>query len=178
MRSPENWSRRSAIPGHTAGQDAIHHHGEPGLQLVYGTHVSGDMTDPAEHRWVEVPGNITFDGTMQEFYKTSEYRRMRQATPRRRYTGGEAARLEVATGHTGPWTQQNCIDVLGQVPDDTTPATAQDAPGSAWSLLCALTGRGVIGEVTEAFRAAIRWWWCPEDGSHDRVRGVESVRPG
>lgn len=108
---------------HRAYLYALHHREEPGLQLVYGTYgmlfVNGTSLSSGEHSWIELPGNITFDGNRMEFYRTDEYRQALHAAPRWMYTGMEAIRLSSATGHTGPWTEAECIDVLGAVPGIT-----------------------------------------------------------
>lgn len=97
---------------HRAFVYALAHHDEPGLELVYGTH-RGSL----EHSWIELPGNITFDGNRMQFNRTDDYRRALQAVPRWRFTAMEAMGLMARTGHSGPWTAQDCIDVIGHIPN-------------------------------------------------------------
>lgn len=70
----------------------------PGVLLIHGTYLDGEG-----HCRVELPGNIAFDATTQEFYRADEYRLAMNARIIRTYTPYEVAKLTTATGHTGPW---------------------------------------------------------------------------
>ncbi len=87
------------------------HVDEPGLRIVYGIRLGY-----IDHSWVELPGNITFDGTRQEFYETDAYRAMIGASVIRSYTAIETSVLAGRTDHSGPWTEADCLRLLGYVP--------------------------------------------------------------
>lgn len=88
---------------HRAALYMLNHIDEPGIRLVYGTFDSLALNIRSEHSWVELPGNLAFDGTRQEFYRTDEYRVVIRAETIQEYTGREIATLISLTKHTGPW---------------------------------------------------------------------------
>jgi hypothetical protein len=50
-----------------------------GIEYVFGTSFGGGMR--GNHGWVELPGNVVFDGVLQRFYDRSEYYRIEVAMP-------------------------------------------------------------------------------------------------
>lgn len=89
------------------------HSEEPGIRIVYGTLTPYFVF----HSWVEVPGNISFDPNRQVFYETDTYRAMCINSVIRVYTAKEAHTLVSGTRHSGPWTEADCLRLLGYVPE-------------------------------------------------------------
>jgi hypothetical protein len=54
-----------------------------GMEYVFGRSLGGGL---GNHGWVELPGNVLFDGVLQRFYDRSEYYRIEFAMPWYRYT--------------------------------------------------------------------------------------------
>lgn len=54
-----------------------------GIEYVYGSSLGGGM---GNHGWVELPGNVLFDGVLQRFYDKTEYYRIEYAMPWYRFT--------------------------------------------------------------------------------------------
>jgi predicted NAD-dependent protein-ADP-ribosyltransferase YbiA (DUF1768 family) len=56
------------------------------------------------HAWVELAGNVVFDGVLQRFYNKQGYEQVLLATPDARYTPKEAAQHYLTyKGFYGPW---------------------------------------------------------------------------
>lgn len=75
-----------------------------GLRLVHGvvSHPPGFV--PLDHAWVELPGEVVFDGVVQAFFTRASYYAVMAAVSMDVYTGPEARRLLASHGHPGPWT--------------------------------------------------------------------------
>jgi hypothetical protein len=117
---PAGYPERAPVPdrlrrgaGLAAGDTGSHqlactyvlrHAKEPGIRLVHGSIDPGETGDRQAQAWVELDGNLTFDGHTREFFATDRYQAALHAEPDRRYTAAEAARLLLNTGHPGPWT--------------------------------------------------------------------------
>lgn len=86
----------------SAAKYVLDHISKDGIRLCYGTYF-----DHYRHSWVELPGNIVFDGEMQEFYPADAYRAAYRCTVIREYTPQEVLRLMLDEGHFGPW-EGNC----------------------------------------------------------------------
>jgi hypothetical protein len=82
---------------------AIRHPSVADLHLVHGTSRFGSVSEPSPHAWVELPGNLTFDGATQAFYPTGAFLAAGQTETQSTYTSAEAARLLLDHGHPGPW---------------------------------------------------------------------------
>jgi hypothetical protein len=54
-----------------------------GIEYVFGSSLGGGF---GNHAWVELPGNVLFDGVLQRFYDKSEYYRIEFAMPWYRFT--------------------------------------------------------------------------------------------
>ncbi len=54
-----------------------------GMVYVFGTTLGGGM---GEHAWVELPGNIVFDGVLQRFYDLPRYYEIEHAMPWYKFT--------------------------------------------------------------------------------------------
>ncbi|GEM_PF-3009357 len=64
-----------------------------GMFLVHGVYKHKEAPDLvwASHCWVELPGDIIYDGSIGKFYKTGDYLRVTGAIPFKKYTVNEAA---------------------------------------------------------------------------------------
>ncbi len=71
--------------------------------MYYGTYLGADLGIDFRHSWVELPGNIAFDGETQEFYPADAYRAAYRCTVIREYTAVEAFALMSEEVHSGPW---------------------------------------------------------------------------
>lgn len=61
------------------------------------------------HAWVEMPGDLVFDGVVQMFCSREGYYRCMGVDTSQvwRYTPSEVERLSMETLHTGPWHEGN-----------------------------------------------------------------------
>jgi hypothetical protein len=59
-----------------------------------------------EHAWIELPGDVVFDGVLQQFFDRSAFYRFSRALPGNFYSVTEAGQLVLLTGKYGPWTQE------------------------------------------------------------------------
>lgn len=55
------------------------------------------------HAWVELPGNVVFDGTVQRYFDKGDYYRTLDAREERRYTPEQARKMMVKYRHFGAW---------------------------------------------------------------------------
>src|SRR5262245_58848679 len=80
------------------------------LLLVHGEVVNAASTPgrefPIGHAWVELPGGVVFDGTVQRFYDGAMYAERLRASAHRKYLPRDAARLGVKFHNYGPWTDE------------------------------------------------------------------------
>jgi len=74
-----------------------------GLRLVHGVISHAPQFVPLDHAWVELPGDVVFDGVVQAFFTRASYYAVMGAVPMDSYTGSEARRLVAEHGHPGPW---------------------------------------------------------------------------
>jgi len=74
-----------------------------GLRLVHGVVSHAPRFVPLDHAWVELPGDVVFDGVVQAFFTRESYYAVMAALPMDTYTGPETRRLVAAHGHPGPW---------------------------------------------------------------------------
>jgi hypothetical protein len=73
------------------------------LRLVHGVVSHAPHFVPLDHAWVELPGEVVFDGVVQAFFTRESYYAVMAALPMDNYTGSETRRLVAAHGHPGPW---------------------------------------------------------------------------
>jgi len=74
-----------------------------GAQLVHGVVSHAPHFVPLEHAWVELPGDIVFDGVVQTFFTRSSYYSVMTAVALDVYSAGATRRLVTAHGGPGPW---------------------------------------------------------------------------
>lgn len=74
------------------------------VMLVHGKYRSPAMDMPSNHAWVELPGEIIFDGVLQRFYDKEKYAAYYDIQEENRYTPSEMYRIgRLNNGHYGPW---------------------------------------------------------------------------
>ena len=74
-----------------------------GMRLVHGVVSHPPHLVPFDHAWVELPGDVIFDGVVQTFFTHASYYRVMSAVPLDAYSCRETAYLVGEHGHPGPW---------------------------------------------------------------------------
>jgi hypothetical protein len=74
-----------------------------GARLVHGLIAHAPYFVPMAHAWVELPGEIVFDGVVQAFFTRASYYSVMGALEMSAYSGAETQRLASAYGSSGPW---------------------------------------------------------------------------
>jgi hypothetical protein len=74
-----------------------------GLRLVHGIVSHAPRFVPLDHAWVELPGEVVFDGVVQTFFTRASYYSVMAAVAMDTYTAAETRQLIAAHGHPGPW---------------------------------------------------------------------------
>jgi hypothetical protein len=74
-----------------------------GARLVHGVVAHAPHFVPMAHAWVELPGDVVFDGVVQAFFTRASYYAVMAALPLAAYSGLETQRLATARGYPGPW---------------------------------------------------------------------------
>ncbi len=74
---------------------------QEGLRLVHGTGRSG--SELGAHAWVELPGDLVFDGVQQRFYDRADYGRVLGVTAEASYHPLEVVDRLRTTQRYGPW---------------------------------------------------------------------------
>ncbi len=83
----------------TAGRFALNNYSEG--DLIHGTINIGEVK--IAHAWIELPGNVVFDGTQTQFFDKSDYYKVTKAIPEHRYTFDKAREFMMDEGYFGPW---------------------------------------------------------------------------
>jgi hypothetical protein len=73
------------------------------LLLVHGVVSHAPHFVPLDHAWVELPGEVVFDGVVQAFFSRDSYYAVMAALPMDTYSIARARQLASAHGHPGPW---------------------------------------------------------------------------
>jgi hypothetical protein len=74
-----------------------------GLQLVHGVVSHAPHFLPFDHAWVELPGDVVFDGVVQRFFTRVSYYAAMAAVALDAYSVPDTRRLVGEHGHPGPW---------------------------------------------------------------------------
>ena len=74
-----------------------------GLLLVHGVVSHAPYFLPFDHAWVELPGDVVFDGVVQRFFTRGSYYAAMSAVILDSYSVADAQRLIGVHGHPGPW---------------------------------------------------------------------------
>jgi hypothetical protein len=73
------------------------------LQLVHGVASHAPHFSPFDHAWVELPGDVVFDGVVQRFFTRLSYYAAMTAVALDAYSAADTQRLLAQHGHPGPW---------------------------------------------------------------------------
>ena len=74
-----------------------------GMRLIHGVVSHAPHLVPFDHAWVELPGDIVFDGVVQTFFTHVSYYGVMAAVALDAYSGRETTCLVAEHGHPGPW---------------------------------------------------------------------------
>src|SRR5918995_428976 len=74
-----------------------------GMRLVHGVVSHAPHFVPLDHAWVDLPGDIVFDGVVQAFFTRASYSAVMAAVALDTYSAAETRRLVDAHNHPGPW---------------------------------------------------------------------------
>ncbi len=81
----------------------IEHPKIAGMRLVHGVVSHAPHLVAFDHAWVELPGDVVFDGVVQTFFTRASYYRAMAALVLDMYSADETMRLVAEHGHPGPW---------------------------------------------------------------------------
>src|SRR5579872_5516245 len=104
------WARRT-WPGRRYPQQCyaktvkyvVDHPAIVGMRLIHGVVSHAPHLIPFDHAWVELPGEIVFDGVVQTFFTQISYYRVMAAISLDAYSAFETTCLITEHGHPGPW---------------------------------------------------------------------------
>jgi len=82
-----------------------------GARLVHGRIAHAPYFVPLAHAWVELPGDIVFDGVVQAFFTRDSYYAVMGAQPLETYSASETQRLAEFSGYSGPWALSPSVNV-------------------------------------------------------------------
>jgi hypothetical protein len=82
-----------------------------GARLVHGMIAHAPYFVPMPHAWVELPGDVVFDGVVQAFFTRTSYYAVMGAQPSETYSGPETRRLADSYGYSGPWAESPSVNV-------------------------------------------------------------------
>jgi hypothetical protein len=74
-----------------------------GLRLIHGVVSHAPHFVPLDHAWVELPGDVVFDGVVQTFFTRSSYYSVMAAAALDAYSAAATRRLVATYGCPGPW---------------------------------------------------------------------------
>jgi hypothetical protein len=74
-----------------------------GMRLVHGVVSHAPMFVPLEHAWVELPGQVVFDGVVQTFFTRQSYYAVMAAVALDTYSMATTRRMVATQGRPGPW---------------------------------------------------------------------------
>jgi len=81
----------------------LEHEEIEGMRLVHGVVSHAPHFVPLDHAWVDLPGDIVFDGVVQAFLTRASYCEAMAAVELDAYSASETRQLVDAHGHPGPW---------------------------------------------------------------------------
>jgi hypothetical protein len=73
------------------------------MRLIHGVVSHAPHFLPFDHAWVELPGDVVFDGVVQTFFTRVSYYRVMAAVGLDAYSAFEMTRLIAKHRHPGPW---------------------------------------------------------------------------
>jgi hypothetical protein len=81
----------------------LNHREITGIRLVHGVVSHAPHFAPLDHAWVELPGDIVFDGVVQTFFTRASYYAVMAAVALDAYSTAATRRLVAMHGGPGPW---------------------------------------------------------------------------
>jgi hypothetical protein len=82
-----------------------------GARLVHGMVAHAPYFVPMAHAWVELPGEVVFDGVVQAFFNRASYYTVMGAQALDSYSGSETRRCTDLYGYPGPWEVSPSVNV-------------------------------------------------------------------
>jgi hypothetical protein len=73
------------------------------MRLIHGVVSHAPRRIPFEHAWVELPGEVVFDGVVQTFFTRVSYYTVMAAVALDAYSAPETERMLGEHAHPGPW---------------------------------------------------------------------------
>ena len=73
------------------------------MRLTHGVVSHSPHLVPFDHAWVELPGDVVFDGVVQTFFTHESYYSVMAAVALDSYSVSETTRLIARHRHPGPW---------------------------------------------------------------------------
>ena len=73
------------------------------MRLIHGVVSHAPHPIPFEHAWVELPGEVVFDGVVQAFFTRFSYYTVMAAVALDAYSAAETTRMFAKHAHPGPW---------------------------------------------------------------------------
>jgi hypothetical protein len=81
----------------------VDHPDIPDMRLIHGVVSHAPHRIPFEHAWVELPGEVVFDGVVQAFFTRVSYYTVMAAVALDAYSAPETTRMLGEYVHPGPW---------------------------------------------------------------------------
>jgi hypothetical protein len=97
-----------------------------GMRLVHGVVSHAPHFVPLEHAWVELPGQVVFDGVVQTFFTRQSYYAVMAAVALDAYSAATTRRMVATQGRPGPW-NANWVPTPAQLEAYAAVATGQEA---------------------------------------------------
>jgi len=85
----------------------LHHQEIDGARLVHGVIAHAPFFVPIAHAWVELLGDVVFDGVVQAFFTRASYYAIMGVQPQKSYSGAETRQLMDSSGYSGPWDESS-----------------------------------------------------------------------
>lgn len=82
-----------------------------GARLVHGVVAHAPHFVAMSHAWVELPGDVVFDGVVQAFFTRASYYEVMGALAFDSYSGAETRSLADSSGYPGPWRESPLVNV-------------------------------------------------------------------
>jgi hypothetical protein len=74
-----------------------------GMRLIHGVVSHSPHFLPLDHAWVELPGDVVFDGVVQTFFTRASYYEVMAAVGLDAYSAAATRRRIATHGRSGPW---------------------------------------------------------------------------
>jgi hypothetical protein len=102
-----------------------------GLRLIHGVVSHAPHFVPLDHAWVELPGDIVFDGVVQTFFTRSSYYPVMAAAALDAYSAAATRKLVATHGRPGPWNAKWVPTAVQLEAYAAVVSTLQDTPADS-----------------------------------------------